>query len=129
LAIRERLDDWVAATNRGDRAAARDVWAPAVVGWFPSAAVFSDSAAFAAAGLPFDRAAPSAISFTLRVDEVDVAGHMAAVHDVWVETRNLGGNRIVRREIRGSELWKCMPDGQWRIARYVSAPEPWTAVK
>ena len=128
--IRTRLADWVAATNRGDRAAARDVWAPAVVGWFPSAAVFGDSAAFAEAGLTFDRSAPPpATTFELRIDQVDVGGRMAAVHDVWTETRRFPGGRSVRRVIRGSELWRCSADGRWRIARYVSAPEPWAVVR
>src|SRR2546423_3307263 len=129
IAIRKRLADWVTATNGGNRTVARDVWAPGVVGWFPRAAVFGDSAAFAAAGIPFDRAAPAPASFELRVDQVDVGGRMAAVHDIWVETRHLPGDRTVRREIRGSELWRCMPDGRWRIARYVSAPELWNTVR
>jgi uncharacterized membrane protein YhhN len=35
----------------------------------------------------------------------------------------------VRREIRGSELWACQPDGSWRIRRWVSAPEHWVRVE
>lgn len=127
--IRRRLADWVAATNRGDRTTAREIWVPGFVGWFPTAPMFGDSAAFAAAGLRFDRTAAVAATFELTIAQVDVGGSMAAVHDIWMETRTLPGGNRVRREIRGSELWRCMADGQWRIARYVSAPEPWSAVK
>lgn len=128
--IRARLADWVSATNRGDRATTRDIWAPGLVGWFPGAAVFGDSAAYAAAGVRYSTGSPSGeITYELRVEDVAASGGIAAVHDVWTETRRLPGGLSVRRILRGSELWKCSPDGKWRIARYVSAPEPWTLVK
>src|SRR4051812_46115816 len=86
--IRQRLAEWVAATNRGDRVTAQDIWAPGMVGWFPSAAVFGDSAAYAAAGIAYDRAAGiGTVSYEIRVEEVAASEPIAAVHDLWTETR------------------------------------------
>ena len=128
VTIRQRLADWVRATNGGDRVGANDIWARPMVGWFPAAPVFGDSAAFAAAGLPFQANAPSVTTYDLRVDAVDVSGQIAAVHDIWTERRTLPNGVVVQRIIRGSELWRCSADSKWRIARYVSAPEPWVRV-
>lgn len=130
-AIRERLRQWVEQTNRGDRAGAREIWAPGIVGWFPGAPVFADSAAYAAANLPYRAGAGNGVvSYELTVEEVAASGPIAAVHDVWTETRRLPGAAApVRRVIRGSELWRCQPDGKWRIARFVSAPEPWAPAR
>jgi ketosteroid isomerase-like protein len=114
----------VKAANAGDRAAARSIWAPGVVGWFPSAPVFSDSAANAVAGVAGVPGARS--TYAVTVDDVAVSGDLAAVHDIWRETRHYAGSAVVvNRVIRGSELWRRQPDGSWRIARWVSAPEPW----
>jgi len=131
VAIRQRLLAWVEAANRGDRATTREIWAPGLVGWFPSAALFGDSAAYAAAGLPYDRSAGGGtVTYEILIEEVAASGPVAAVHDVWTETRRLPGAAVpVRRVIRGSELWRCQPDGRWRIARYVSAPEPWAPAR
>ncbi len=128
-AIRARLADWVSATNTGDRNRARDVWAPVVAGWFPSAGIFTDSAASAAAGYPDGKTPARTTTFAITVDAVDASGSIAAVHDLWTESRTFPNGVSTRRAIRGSELWKCSPDGQWRIARYVSAPEPWVVVR
>ena len=132
IAIRQRLMQWVDASNRGSIGAAREVWAPDrlkdLVGWFPRAAVFPDSAAYAAAGLPFQRGAPAGeVMFALTVEEVAATNDIGRVRDAWVETRRLPGARgSVRRTIRGGELWRCQPDGWWRIARrYESDPGPW----
>ena len=123
--IRQRLALWVEQTNRGDREGANTIWAPPVAGWFPSGAEFSDSAAYAAAGLSRTADKP-ATTFQVRVEEVAVGGNVAAVHDIWTESRRFPSGAVtVTREIRGSELWRCQPDGSWRIARWVSAPEHW----
>lgn len=128
--IRTRLTEWVATFNAGDRANASEIWAPALVGWFPSAAVFGDSAAFVAAGIPFRRGSPGTVRYDITIEEIAATTAFAAVHDRWIETRRLPGATVdVKREIRGSELWRCQSDGQWRIARYVSAPEPWVIVR
>lgn len=128
-AIRQRLARRVAATNAGDGAAAGTIWAAGVTGWFPRGAEFTDSAAYRAAEL-LPSAGPARVSFEIRVDEVAVSGGLAAVHDIWTETRRFPTSAVaVRREIRGSELWACQPDGSWRIRRWVSAPEHWVRVE
>jgi hypothetical protein len=102
-----------------------------MVGWFPSAPLFSDSAARAAAGVVPSREPPRArTTFGIVIDDIVASGSVMVVHDVWTETRELGtSENEAQRVIRGSELWRCQPDGRWRIARYVSAPEPWKVVR
>ena len=127
--IRQALADWVSATNRRDEAAADSIWGPNVVGWFPEAPEFSKSAAFAAAGIPEKKGA-SYSTYELKIDEVSVSGSMAAVYDIWTETKHFNGSSVtVRRIIRGSELWRLQPDQKWRIVRWVSAPEKWEKVQ
>jgi ketosteroid isomerase-like protein len=123
--IRKALADWVAATNRRDDAAADKIWGPNVVGWFPGATEFSRSVAFAVAGLP-EKKGEAYSTYELKIDEVAVSGSIAAVYDVWTETKHFNGSSVtVKRIIRGSELWRLQPDGKWRIVRWVSAPEKW----
>lgn len=62
------------------------------------------------------------------IDDIVAAGALVDVHDIWTETREFGSGKNVKRQIRGSELWRCQADGNWRIARYVSAPEAWEVV-
>jgi ketosteroid isomerase-like protein len=124
--IRRRLADWVRQTNLGDQAAAASIWAPTVKGWFPQGAEFRDTAAYAAAGRR-PATARAASSYDLEIDEVAVSGDLAVVHDRWTERRRLAPGSTVIRTIRGSETWRCQPGGDWRIARWVSAPEHWRA--
>jgi ketosteroid isomerase-like protein len=127
--IRKALADWVTATNRGDDAAANEIWGANVIGWFPKAPEFNNSAAFALAGLPEKRGA-SHSTYELKIDDVVVSGSMAAVYDIWTETKHFDGTSVaVRRTIRGSELWRLHPDGKWKIVRWVSAPEKWEKVE
>jgi ketosteroid isomerase-like protein len=129
-AVRARLAEWVRQTNAGDREGANEVWAPSMVGWFPRASIFSDSAAYAAAGTTRSATGPVRTKFEIVVDDIVASGPVVVVHDVWTETRELGtSENAAQRVIRGSELWRCQPDGRWRIARYVSAPEPWKAAR
>ena len=129
-AVRQRLAEWVRQTNSGDRGA-NEVWVPGMVGWFPGAPIFSDSAANAVAGgTRSTQPSPVRARFDVVVDDLVASGPVVVVHDVWTETREIGSPAtVVQRVIRGSELWRCQPDGRWRIARYVSAPEPWTVVR
>ena len=123
--IRQRILDWVSQTNRRDFKSAGTIWAPGVVGWFPRGPEFSDSAALAAAG-GSAKPGPPRVTYEVRIEQIDVAGSIAAVHDVWNEQRSFpGAQQVVQREIRGSELWRCGADGAWRITRWVSAPEQW----
>ena len=127
-AVRARLSAWVQETNRGEILAAGEVWAPRVVAWFPPAAIFSDSAAASAAGVPLSTPAATAkTTYDLVIDDIVAGGTIVVVHDIWTETRTYAAGQAARRTIRGSELWRCQRDGRWRITRFVSAPEPWTA--
>jgi hypothetical protein len=128
-AVRARLEAWVRQANAIDLEGTREVWAPGLVGWFPRAALFGDSAAFAVAGMRPVPAKDVRTSFDLVIDDIAASRSLVAVHDIWTETRVLSPGKVVRRQIRGSELWRCQPDGRWRIARYVSAPEPWSLVR
>ena len=135
LAIRQRLRQWVDASNRGDAAAAREIWAPDrlsdFVGWFPRAAVVPDSAAYAAARLAYRTgAAAGEVTFDVEVEDVVPTGGIARVRDVLIETRRLPGSRgLVRRTTRAAELWRCQPDGWWRITRREEAiPSRWEQV-
>ena len=128
-AVRARLTEWVQQNNRGEVLAAGEVWGARVVGWFPPAAVFSDSAAARAAGVSLSTPAASArTTYELVIDDIVANGTIVVVHDIWTETRTYVAGQSARRIIRGSELWRCQPDGRWRILRFVSAPEPWTSL-
>jgi ketosteroid isomerase-like protein len=127
--IRKALADWVSATNRRDEAAADEIWAANVVGWFPEAPEFNRSAAFAVAGLPEKKGA-SYSTYEVKIDEVAVSGSLAVVYDIWTETKHFKGSSVtVRRIIHSSELWRLQPDGKWKIVRWVSAPEKWARVE
>jgi ketosteroid isomerase-like protein len=90
------------------------------VGWFPSDALFSTAAADQLAG-----SSGSTSNYSVDIEAVDLSGDLAAVHDIWRETRRYSNGNTVERIIRGSELWKRQNDGSWRIVRWVSAPEAW----
>jgi steroid delta-isomerase len=57
------------------------------------------------------------------VVEVMVSGDLAVVRDIWRMTRIAGADTTVQ-VIRSFEVWRRQPDGRWRIARWISAPEP-----
>jgi len=44
--VRARLAERVRQANANDTAGMNEVWAPGLVGWFPQASVYSDSAAY-----------------------------------------------------------------------------------
>lgn len=126
-AVRARLNEWVGQHNSGDTRGASEVWSRDMKGWFPSAPIFTDSAAAATAGVAYDRQRPLPRSeYSIVIDDVAGSGSVIAVHDIWTERKSFTNpRRVVERTIRGSELWRCESDGRWRIARFVSAPEPW----
>lgn len=126
--IRKALADWMDATNRRNMTAANAIWDKNVIGWFPGAAEFSLMAAFEAAGIPAKKGA-SYSTYEIKIDEIAISGSLAAVYDVWTETRHFDGSKVtVKRLIRSSEMWKRQPDGKWKITRWVSAPEKWIKV-
>jgi steroid delta-isomerase len=119
--IRAKLAAWETAYNSGDRKTAFAIWAPDLVGWYP--------------GIPdvtwqqekdaLDRPAPAAPQSRLHVQivEVIVSGGLAVVRDIWTETPPAGSAAPATR-IASFEVWRRQPDGDWKIARWISAPQP-----
>jgi ketosteroid isomerase-like protein len=120
--IRAALADWVEAANREDWRAAARVWAPDLVGWYPGQpddtyAKEMERAAHPRPGRPHTR-------YEVEVVEVIVSGPMAVVRDIWRFTTSPGKPDSSVSVVRSYEVWKQQPDRQWRIARWISAPEP-----
>jgi ketosteroid isomerase-like protein len=120
--IRAALAAWVEAANRQDWKAAARVWAPDLVGWYPGQpddtyAKEMQSAAHPRAGRPQTR-------YQVNVVEVMVAGSMAVVRDIWRFTTKPDTPDSTVAVVRSYEVWKRQNDGQWKIARWISAPEP-----
>jgi ketosteroid isomerase-like protein len=69
---------------------------------------------------------PSRVPTRYEVDvvEVIVSGQTAVVRDVWRFTSNPGSADSSVATVRSYEVWKRQPDHQWKIARWISAPEP-----
>jgi steroid delta-isomerase len=116
------LHDWAAANNRGDQQRANEIWAPGVQGWFPSNDQFTTEAAARIVGMPTEMAGKP--TYDVTINEVLVSGDLAVVRDTWKETRRFG-DKTVERVIRSFEVWQRQPDNQWRITRWISAPEQW----
>lgn len=120
--IRAALAGWVDAANREDWKAAARVWAPDLIGWYPGQpddtyAKELESAARPRAGRPHTR-------YEVNVVEVMVSGGMAVVRDIWRLTTAAGTPDSAISVVRSYEVWKRQNDGDWRIARWISAPEP-----
>lgn len=118
--IRKALANWVEAANRGDWKAALDVWAPDLIGWYPGAPddTYAREAENAA------RVRPPRTRFELDIREVIVSGRLAVVRDVWKLTSRSDAGEPTVETIRSFEVWRKQPDGAWKIARWISAPEP-----
>jgi ketosteroid isomerase-like protein len=122
--IRAALDHWVTAANREDWKAAARVWAPDLVGWYPGQpddtyAKEMDQAAHPKPGRTKTR-------YEVKVAEVMVSGPLAVVRDIWRFTTAPGMPDSSVAVVRSYEVWRRQADGQWKIARWISAPEPTT---
>jgi ketosteroid isomerase-like protein len=122
--IRKSLADWVAAANRQDWRAAAQVWAPDLVGWYPGQpddtyAKEMESAAHPNPARPKTR-------YEVNVVEVMVSGPLAVVRDIWRFTTAADKPDSSVAVVRGFEVWRKQADGHWKIARWISAPEPAT---
>ena len=123
--IRQSIEDWRAAANRGDDAGTSKIWAPGVKGWFPSAAEFENAAAFDG-GVD---AKSFRSTYAVTINEVLVSTDLAVVRDTWEETLHSPDGRTARRVIQSFEVWQPQPDGNWKISRWISAPGPWQREK
>ena len=119
--IRGALADWVEAANAGDWKRAARVWAPDLVGWYPGQpddtyAKEMDNASRPRAGRPRTH-------YDVKVVEVIVSGDLAVVRDIWRFTTPADTANTKASVVRSYEVWKRQKDGEWKIARWISAPE------
>jgi ketosteroid isomerase-like protein len=112
----------VDAANRQDWRAAVQVWAPDLVGWYPGQPDDTYAKEMKRAATFRPRTAPTRSE--VEVVEVMVSGRMAVVRDVWRFTTGSGTRDSSVALVRGFEVWTLQPDSQWKIARWISAPEP-----
>jgi ketosteroid isomerase-like protein len=119
--IRARLAAWETAYNSGDRKTTFAIWAPDLVGWYPGVPDIT----FAREKAALEAPAPSGPRSRLHVQivEVLVSGDLAVVRDIWTETPPEGSAASPTR-IPSFEVWRCQADGDWKIARWISAPQP-----
>jgi steroid delta-isomerase len=118
--IRAKLAEWETAYNAGDRKKTFEIWAPDLVGWYPGI----PDVTYAQEKAALDRPAPSGPRATLHVQivEVLVSGELAVVRDIWTETPP--GGSASATTIPSFEVWRRQPEGDWKIARWISAPRP-----
>jgi steroid delta-isomerase len=119
--IRQKLAGWETAYNAGDRKKTFEIWAPDLVGWYPGI----PDVTYAQEKAALDRPAPSGPQSTLHVQivEVLVSGDLAVVRDIWTETPP-PASAASATTIPSFEVWRRQPDGDWKIARWISAPRP-----
>ncbi|HET9792907.1 MAG TPA: nuclear transport factor 2 family protein [Thermoanaerobaculia bacterium] len=119
--IRSKLAAWEAAYNSGDRKKAFEIWAPDLVGWYPGVPDITWEQEKAALDRPASAAPRSRLH--VQVVEVIVSGDLAVVRDIWTETPPEGSPARATR-IPSFEVWRRQADGEWKIARWISAPQP-----
>jgi ketosteroid isomerase-like protein len=119
--IRAKLAAWETAYNAGDRKTTFAIWAPDLVGWYPG----TPDITWQQEKDALDRPAPAAPQSRLHVQivEVIVSGDLAVVRDIWTETPPAGSAAPATR-IPSFEVWRRQPGGEWKIARWISAPRP-----
>ena len=122
--IRRALDDWLDAYGRQDQAGMARVWAPDVVGWYPGQPAWTYADVEKALNRPPSND-PTRPSIRLSIEEIMVSGDQAVVRDIWRFTRRFSSDSVLSLKVYGFEVWRQQPDGRWRIARWISAPESW----
>jgi ketosteroid isomerase-like protein len=121
-AIRVALAAWMAAANRQDWRAAAEIWAPDLIGWYPGQPDDTYAKEMALAIHPRPGRKPTRYEVT--VNEVIVSGSWAVVRDTWRFTTGSGSADSSVAVVRSFEVWRRQPDRAWKIARWISAPEP-----
>jgi ketosteroid isomerase-like protein len=120
--IRSALAAWVEAANRQDWRTAVQVWAPDLIGWYPGQPDDTYAKEIERAAHPKPQKSPT--RYEVDVVEVMVSGPIAVVRDIWRFTTGSGTRDSSVAVVRGFEVWKLQPDRHWKIARWISAPEP-----
>lgn len=62
--------------------------------------------------------------YEVTVNEVIVSGPLAVVRDTWRFTTNAGTPDSTVAVVRSFEVWRRQSARSWKIARWISAPEP-----
>ena len=105
-----------------DWRAAAEIWAPDLIGGYPGESDDTYAQEMARAAHPRPGRKPSRYKVT--IDEVLVSGAQAVVRDIWRFTTNSGSPDSSVDVVRSFEVWRRQPDRSWKIARWISAPEP-----
>jgi ketosteroid isomerase-like protein len=92
------------------------------VGWYPGQPDDTYAGEMERAAHP--KAGRPKTHYTVDVVEVIVSGALAVVRDIWRFTTPAGKPGSTTSLVRSYEVWKRQPDGAWKIARWISAPEP-----
>ena len=65
------------------------------------------------------------ITYSFDIKEIIVSGDMAIVRLVWTSrTSREGSSQVTETKEPGLDVFRCQPDGQWRIARYMAYEAP-----
>jgi ketosteroid isomerase-like protein len=120
--IRSTLAQWVEAANRQDWRAAAAIWAPDLIGWYPGQPDDTYAKEMEQAAHPRPRRRPT--RYDVIVNEVIVSGPLAVVRDTWRFTTGAGTPDSTVDVVRSFEVWRRQTEGHWKIARWISAPEP-----
>lgn len=115
------LQEWVVATNSGQRLRAARIWAKDLIGWYPGRPDDTYARVMEAARR-LDGVTPQ-VKTELTINEILVSGDLAVVRDTWTFTRQTATDST-RSTLRGFEVWRKQSDGSWKISRWISAPEP-----
>jgi ketosteroid isomerase-like protein len=121
-AIRGALASWLEAANRGDWKAASRVWAPDLIGWYPGQPDDSYTKEMESAAHPKPGRPPT--RYQVNVVEVMVSDELAVVRDIWRFTTRPGAADSSVSVVRSYEVWRRQKGNDWKIARWISAPEP-----
>jgi ketosteroid isomerase-like protein len=120
--IRAALTRWVTAANSQDWREASRIWAPDLVGWYPGQPDDTYNKELAQAARPRSSRKPT--HYDVTINEVMVSGSLAVVRDTWRFTTGAASADSTVAVVRSFEVWRRQPDGAWKIARWISAPEP-----
>lgn len=121
--IRAALARWVEAANRQDWKRALDVWAPDLIGWYPGIPDITYERELENSKHP---SSGPLTTYQVTVNEVIISGELAVVRDTWTFTKKQASGDAIEK-VRSYEVWRQQTDGQWKISRWISAPEPQAA--
>jgi uncharacterized protein (TIGR02246 family) len=61
--------------------------------------------------------------YSAGIEEVQVSGDLAFVRAVWTaDLEQISTGRKVRTQDKDLEIWRCQPDGSWKLYRGLSYP-------